>query len=161
MRTFRKTSGQTLVEFVLVLPLLLVLVMGLFETGRAVFYFSVLNTAVREGTRYAIVQPYCDYKLDPDACDGEDLDLYPLDCNEAASIANINICNEITKNYYNIGELSSSTITIDHTINSTDDPVINISIDFLFKPITPGLALMGELPLQVNSQMLVVPIGIP
>jgi len=159
MRKFRKTSGQSLVEFVLVLPLLLMLVMGLFELGRAVFYFSVLNTAVREGTRYAIVQPYCDYKLDPIACVGEDLDLYPLDCNEAASIANINICNEITKNYFNIGELSSSTVTIDHIINSTDDYVVYISIDFLFEPITPGLALIGELPVQVDSQMLMVPIA--
>jgi len=150
-----------LVEFAIIFPLLFLLVMGLLDIGRAVFYYSTLNTAVREGTRYAIVQPYCDYQLDPSACAGGYPDSYPLDCNNATSTANIKICNEIVNKYFTIGELSSSTITINHTVSNTDDPEIKIGIDFLFKPITPGLALIGDLTIHVNSQMLMTPIAVP
>ncbi|MFH1446710.1 MAG: TadE/TadG family type IV pilus assembly protein [Chloroflexota bacterium] len=161
MRTSKITSGQSLVEFALLFPLLFLLVMGLFDIGRAIFYYSTLNTAVREGTRYAIVQSDCDYKLDPGACSGGYLDSYPLDCKNANSTANIKICNEITNKFFSIGDLSSSMITINHTVSFTDDPEINIGIDFLFKPVTPGLALIEDFPMHVNSQMLMTPIAEP
>ena len=70
MRNRRITAGQSLVEFALIFPLFLLLIMGLFDIGRAIFYFSTLNTAVREGTRFAIVQPDCDYLSDPVNCTG-------------------------------------------------------------------------------------------
>lgn len=161
MRTRKIYSGQSLVEFALIFPILFLLVMGLFDIGRAIFYYATLNTAVREGTRFAIVQPYCDYLADPTNCTGATTDSYPLDCKNAVSKANINICNAIKDKYFNIGELSSSTIKIYHTVSLTDDPQIKIIIDYLFKPVTPGLALIADLPIQVNSQMLSLPIAQP
>lgn len=161
MRTRKINSGQSLVEFALILPILFLVVMGLFDIGRAIFYFATLNTAVREGTRFAIVQPYCDYAANPTTCTGASLDSYPLDCNNVKSKANINICNEIKNKYFNIGELSSSTITIYHTVSITDDPEIKIIIGYLFKPVTPGLGLIADFPIQVNSQMLSSPIAEP
>lgn len=47
--------GQSLVEFALVLPVLLLLVTGLFDVARAVWQENTLAYAAREGTRYAIV----------------------------------------------------------------------------------------------------------
>lgn len=47
--------GQALVEFALILPVLLLLLVGLFDLSRAVFVSSTLATASREGNRYAIV----------------------------------------------------------------------------------------------------------
>lgn len=47
--------GQALVETALVLPLLLLLIVGLFDAGRAIWLSNTLATAVREGTRYGIV----------------------------------------------------------------------------------------------------------
>ena len=47
--------GQALTEFALVLPLLLLLVFGVFEFGRFILDYESLNNAVREGVRYAIV----------------------------------------------------------------------------------------------------------
>ena len=55
MKKQSRLSGQTLVEFALLLPVFLVLIIGFFDVGRAVFYYSSLSNAVREGTRYAIV----------------------------------------------------------------------------------------------------------
>ena len=166
MRNQQRRSGQSLVEFALLLPWLLLLVMGLFDIGRAVFYFAVLNTAVREGTRLAIVQPYSDYESSlygdyPD--DKIDLSNPVRSCEDMKCEAHKNICKEITDKKFNIGELSSVTITINHInhdVNSSDDPVINIKIEFSFNPITPGIALLiGELPINVESEMLLTPIA--
>jgi Flp pilus assembly protein TadG len=51
----RDDAGQALVEFAFAFPLLLVLLVGIFDVGRAITASGTLNTAVREGTRYAIV----------------------------------------------------------------------------------------------------------
>lgn len=46
--------GQTLVEFALLVPLFVLIVMFIFDIGRAVYYYSVLYNAVREGARLAV-----------------------------------------------------------------------------------------------------------
>lgn len=51
----RDARGQTIVEFALAVVLLLVIVLGLFDFGRAVWYSNTLALATREGARYAIV----------------------------------------------------------------------------------------------------------
>lgn len=160
MRAYKMLTGQALVEFALIFPLLFLLVMGLFDLGRAVFYYSTLNTAVREGTRFAIVQPDCDYRLDPSTCSGGYLETYPLNCESAISTANTKICADIKEIFFT-SELSNSTITINHPGSSTDDPLISIGIDYLFKPITPGIALLGNLTIHVDSQMLMTAIAKP
>jgi len=48
-------KGQTLVEFAIIIPLFLLIIMFIFDIGRAVYYFSVLYNAVREGARVASV----------------------------------------------------------------------------------------------------------
>jgi Flp pilus assembly protein TadG len=55
MRFFRRDDGQSLVEFAILLPLLLLIVTGLFDCARAVWEENTLAYAAREGTRYAIV----------------------------------------------------------------------------------------------------------
>jgi hypothetical protein len=47
--------GQALVEFALVIPLFLLLMVALFDMGRAVFAYNTLTNAAREGARMAIV----------------------------------------------------------------------------------------------------------
>ena len=51
----RKESGQSLVEFAVVLPLLLLLVFGIIEFGRIFQASLVVNHAARESARQAIV----------------------------------------------------------------------------------------------------------
>ena len=57
---FRDTNkegqrGQSLVEFALLLPLMLLIITGLFDVARAVWQENTLAYAAREGTRFAIV----------------------------------------------------------------------------------------------------------
>jgi Flp pilus assembly protein TadG len=55
LRKVRDDSGQALVEFALVLPMLLLLVFGIIEFGRAWNARQVLTDAAREGTRTMVV----------------------------------------------------------------------------------------------------------
>ena len=48
-------SGQAMVEFALVAPMLFLLILGTIEAGRFIFFQELLNHATREGARYAIV----------------------------------------------------------------------------------------------------------
>jgi len=48
-------GGQSLVEFALMLPIILLIITGLFDAARAVWQENTLAYAAREGTRYAIV----------------------------------------------------------------------------------------------------------
>lgn len=50
-----RERGQTLVEFALVIPLVLLLFMGVFDFGRAFFAYNNVSNAAREGSRTAIV----------------------------------------------------------------------------------------------------------
>jgi len=172
--------GQTLIEFVLILPLLLLLLFGLFDFGRAVIYFAILNTAVREGTRTAIVQIYGKYELaagysTDDAVLLESEYFYPDEiidlsvqspCVGRASEANENICASVTSKLF-VGELSNSTLTItpvdidpnnNGQIDRDEDPKIYLQIEFIYEPITPLISsLIGTIPINVESQMILTP----
>lgn len=57
MRTTKRhrARGQTLAEFALVLPVLLLVMMGILDFGRVVFAYNNLSNAARDGARVAIV----------------------------------------------------------------------------------------------------------
>ena len=49
--------GDSLVEFALFLPTLLLILMGIFDVGRAFYTHNVITNAAREGARYGVVHP--------------------------------------------------------------------------------------------------------
>jgi TadE-like protein len=49
----REQRSQALIEFALVSPVLLLLLFGTIDLGRAIFYYDTLNHAAREGARLA------------------------------------------------------------------------------------------------------------
>jgi hypothetical protein len=51
-------TGSVLIEFVVVLPLLLLLVLGIFDFGIAFQRYQVLTNAAREGARMAVLPGY-------------------------------------------------------------------------------------------------------
>lgn len=51
----RGDRGQALVEFALIIPLFVLVVMGLFDVGRAVFNYNTVANAAREAARVAVV----------------------------------------------------------------------------------------------------------
>lgn len=59
MKKIMKTSpkGQTLTEFAIILPVLLVFVFTIVDLSRAAYYYSVVFNSAREGARFAVARP--------------------------------------------------------------------------------------------------------
>ncbi len=51
----RRNRGQSVIEFALILPLLLLVLFGITEFGRVWMVSNILTTAAREGCRLAVV----------------------------------------------------------------------------------------------------------
>ena len=51
----RTERAQALVEFAIVVPIFLLVVLGLFDMGRAIFYYNTASNATREAVRLGIV----------------------------------------------------------------------------------------------------------
>lgn len=54
----KNNLGQELAEFAITLPLLMLILIGVFDLGRVVYYASALQNAAREGARLGIVTPW-------------------------------------------------------------------------------------------------------
>lgn len=52
-----RESGQSLVEFALILPVLVLILMGVFDFGRAFFAYNAISNGAREGARYGVIHP--------------------------------------------------------------------------------------------------------
>jgi Flp pilus assembly protein TadG len=68
-RTFKsarggRERGQGLVEFALVIPILLLIVIAILDFGRAIYAYSVVSNCAREGARYGVVWQYDEDKTD-------------------------------------------------------------------------------------------------
>jgi Flp pilus assembly protein TadG len=59
-RRRRGGRGQSLVEFALVFPIIMLLIMAFAEIGRAVFAFNTIANAARQGARVAAVNQLAD-----------------------------------------------------------------------------------------------------
>lgn len=47
--------GQSMVEFALILPIFILLMVGIFDFGRAIYAYNTINNAAREAARLGIV----------------------------------------------------------------------------------------------------------
>jgi Flp pilus assembly protein TadG len=50
-------KGQSLIEFALLIPILLLLVFAIIDLGRIIYVYSAMQNSVREGARYGIINP--------------------------------------------------------------------------------------------------------
>jgi Flp pilus assembly pilin Flp len=57
MRKAHNDDGATLVEFALVAPMLVLILVGILDLGRAVNAYVTVSNAAREGSHYAILHP--------------------------------------------------------------------------------------------------------
>lgn len=120
----RKEHGQSLVEFALALPLLILMLMGLLDFGRAYFVVVMLNDAAAEGAIYAGANP-------------TDVNGIQLRVTEAASDALIDI--------------QPQNVTVDNSTIAAGAS-IGVSVTYEFSFLTPiigelfgdGLTLRGQ-----------------
>jgi Flp pilus assembly protein TadG len=135
MKTLKKNKGQSLVEFGLSLPLILLAIFLFLDMGRAVYYYSAVTNAVREGARYSIV-----HRQDADY--------------ETQLVT-------IVSNYSVAVPIDPATIT--YTDSGADNEFITVSASHEFNPVTPLLAqVLGEgntITIHSSSTMLLAPIA--
>jgi Flp pilus assembly protein TadG len=55
MQTLRRDRGNALIETAMTVPLLLLMMVGIFEVGRAYQTWQVLTNAAREGARMSVI----------------------------------------------------------------------------------------------------------
>jgi hypothetical protein len=60
--------GQSLVEFALMMPVLLLMLMGTLDVGRMYFSFIAIQNAAGEGALYAAINPRCIHAGDGPEC---------------------------------------------------------------------------------------------
>jgi hypothetical protein len=65
MTTREKPRGQAMVEFALIIPVFILLMVALFDFGRVIWVNDTLATASREAVRYAIVHGGSESNLCP------------------------------------------------------------------------------------------------
>ena len=146
MKNQRRYSGQSLVEFAIILPLAFFLITSFLDLEVAVFYYSSLTNAVREGTRYAIV-----HKDELNAAFDNPTDNSLQDKVLEYAFGLSGIPDPLTKD-----DISVTAEKVDNLFTT-----VSIEVTYAYKPITPGIKeLFGStegIDLTVQSKMYVTP----
>ncbi len=138
LRRYRDASGQSLVEFALVAPILFLVILGLVDGGRIVFINNELSQAAQEGARWATVQGRA-----ASEADGENTAV----TDEIRSRIVVAPAPAITVSCTDLGAQSGS-------CGSGD--LLSVSIRSSVSPITPIIGdIIGPLVLTAEAQMTV------
>jgi Flp pilus assembly protein TadG len=125
MKANRNSIAQSLLEFALILPMLLLLVTGFLDLGRAFFFYSSLTNASREGARSGLVM---------------NLDNYDTDAAKKTAVDTA-IKNKVLGYAFGMKALGAGDITVTITKNATTLLFEKISVNtiYCYVPITPGI----------------------
>lgn len=116
--------GQSLVEFALILPLFLLILIGIFDFGRALYAYNAIANASRSAVRVAIVNQHVDAVRSEAAREAVGVD--PL---------------SVTLSFPDCTDLKLGCIA-------------EVTVEHTFQPITPVLgSLVGTPELTSTSQM--------
>ena len=127
----RPRKGQSLVEFALLLPVFVLAIVLIFDLGRAIYYYSAIHNAAREGARYGVVYP-----------------------NDAPGIKTT------TVNYaFGLG-LDVPNVSVGRgdpeTVGGFSNPTVRVIVKYTFTPATPlveGLLPDGKIRLKSEAIM--------
>jgi Flp pilus assembly protein TadG len=129
-------AGQSLVEFALVLPLLLILLLGIIEFGLLLYDQAVITNAAREGARAGIVAP-----------------------NFLKSLSDIkdNVVTPVVSNYCrnHLISFSSGTPSVSVVSTGVQDKTLTITVTYNYGWLVfpKFLSLANPFPLSATSQM--------
>jgi Flp pilus assembly protein TadG len=125
MKYKRGLIAQSLVEFAIILPMLLLLMISFLDIGRALFNYSSLTNATREGTRSGLVMDLNEYDTNP----------------TKKTTVDTAIKNNIMNFAFGMTDLVASDITINITKDSKNLSFEKISIitTYCFDPVTPWI----------------------
>jgi Flp pilus assembly protein TadG len=137
MRRHQRGRGQALVEFALALPVFLMLLMAVFDMGRAIYMYNGVSQAAREIARVTSVYP-----------DNNSGGALGSSAETAAVLAT-------QKGLIpNLGNPTFTCVEIDGSAATTGCVAglqVKVVILAPYSPVTPGLGLIGTVNLQSSS----------
>jgi Flp pilus assembly protein TadG len=120
-------AGQDFLEFALTLPILIMLLLGIFDLGRAAIFYSLIYNAAREGARYGIIHP-----------------------DDPAGIESV------VRNKAILSDLlpeNISTVQLDLDGDASDTEAIQVSVSYQFMVVTPIITVLaGSSEFTFNTQ---------
>ena len=123
--------GQSLVEFALILPIMMLFLMVIFDLGRAAYYYSAIHNAAREGARYGAVRWY---DADRSIKTREAVERLTAGLNATA----LNVSSILV-------DLDAAEDSNGDGNNSNDPDALRVTVSYNFQTATPILAqLMGS-----------------
>ena len=112
---FASQTGQELIEFALIIPIMALIVFGTLDIGRAVYYYSTMSNAAREGARYGSIRVGAD----------------EIDNTRDAEICSVVVDWSIAV------PLTCDDIDIDVDF---DAETVEVTVNYAFDPVTPLIA---------------------
>jgi hypothetical protein len=117
------------------------------DLGRAVYYYSTMQNAVREGARYGIINPNDKVNIDKTfryLIVGMEIDPYP----NQPEIAYYD-----EEDFYDVGGIKVIPTPTPHpTYNSSEDELIVVCTEYQFTAITPFVqAALGSQTIPMNT----------
>ena len=162
-RTRARTRGQAMVEFAIVLPVFLAMLLGIVDFGRVIWATNSLSNAAAEAARFAIVHGGAASDPCPVGPPGPDANVplaspscpYPAPSKPAIKNAAI---------AYAIAGGSNVSVTVCYGVGCTDDAdtgtdargtPVTIVVTSNISLVAPALLGMGSFAISGNSTMLV------
>lgn len=140
-------KGQSLVEFALILPILIMIMSGILDFGRIYYIYVALEDCTSEGASFLTIMPNC---VDASDCANPNNAAYRV---EHATDGILNWANA------NIVELSISDSDNDGVSEYGDNIVVRVSYDIqLLTPIIPVIAGVNPLTITTQSAQIVAPL---
>jgi Flp pilus assembly protein TadG len=149
----RRSRGQALVEFALIFPVLVLLLLGIFEVGRLVFAYNTLGNAAREGARVAAVNQI---QTSPDCTNNRPI------VNPNPALAHWSIKQCAADKALSLG-LTASDVDVQYSappgVTFTCSPLrvgclATVTVEHQFRAITPIIGdIIGPIDLEAVSEM--------
>ncbi len=149
---WHQERGQALVEFALVFPVFILLLLGILDLGRAVYAYNTIGDAAREGARVAIVNQI---QTSPDCLMDRPIQ------NPATPHWSIKAC---AARWANTLDIQPSDVAVSYTsppgLNLTCAPTVavgciaSVRVSYTWSAITPIIGnLVGPIAMSSTSQV--------
>ena len=156
MQRIRTQKGVAIVEFTIVLPLLLLLMLGIAEFGRALYQYNTLTKAVRDGARFMSENAFLgDSRLPNDTARLTEVkQLVAYGAIGAATCGAYGACQDLPG--FTTAQVNTPTLYQD----AAGDDYVTVSSSYTYQPmlgnLLPLTSIAVNIPLQASTTMRVL-----
>ena len=144
----RRESGQSLVEFALILPIFVLMLVGLFDLGHAVYATSTTQNAAREAARLAGVDQFAAH-----ICDEAASSAVGLGVDQANPCTSTTDDVDISVDYRDANDAETANSCADAGSATMIGCLAVVRVQYNYTPITPLIgSLVGPLSLAGESR---------